>query len=246
MRTLSATLGALAAGAVLVSACNAPTGTAAKPMVSHEALQTDIADRLTSAGEQPKSVTCKEDLIGEVGRTARCEVVIGPTNSFEPIVTVTRVDGTTIEYEMTPAVSKEQLEDAVSRLVTAASGVQVDSVACQSALQGNVGAVAACDVDAGGVKLRRTVEVNNVDGLMMNFDVVPLLTKVEVERSLLNELESRRGRRPDFAECAGNLEGKPGNTLDCTIVSGADRTTFTLTVTTVDGSKINYRYDPKV
>jgi hypothetical protein len=27
------------------------------------------------------------------------------------------------------------------------------------------------------VSLRRTVEVNSVEGLMMNFDVVPLLTK---------------------------------------------------------------------
>jgi hypothetical protein len=43
-----------------------------------------------------------------VGRTAHWDVVLSPTNSFEPVVTVTRVDGTTIDYEMTPAVSKEQ------------------------------------------------------------------------------------------------------------------------------------------
>ena len=79
----------------------------------------------------------------------------------------------------------------------------------------------------------------------MNFDVVPMLTKVEVERSLLNELETQAGRRPDSAECSGNLEGKPGNTVDCTVVSGADTAAFTLTVTTVEGSKINYRYAPK-
>ena len=246
MRTLMAALGALATGGALVSGCSIAIGTDGKPTVSKGALQTDIADRLTKAGEQPESVTCKEDLVGEVGKTARCEVVISTTNSFEPVVTVTRVDGATIDYEMTPALSKEQLEKAVSRLVTAAAGVQVDSVSCQSGLQGNVGAAAYCDVDAGGVKLRRTVEVSNVEGLMMNFDVVPLLTKVEVESSLLDEFQRRAGRRPDSAECSGNLEGKPGNTVACTVVAGADTKAFTLTVTTVEGSKINYRYEPKV
>jgi hypothetical protein len=245
MRTLMAAVGALAVGGAFVSACSVSAGTDVKPTVSKGSLQTDIADRLTQAGQQPESVTCKEDLIGEVGKTARCEVVISTTNSFEPVVTVTRVDGATIDYEMAPALSKEQLEKAVSRLVTAAAGVQVDSVSCQSGLPGNVGAVAACDVDAGGVKLRRTVEVSNVEGLRMNFDVVPMLTKVEVESSLLSELETQQGRRPDSADCSGDLEGKPGNTVDCTVRSGVDTAVFTLTVTTVEGSKINYRYQPK-
>ncbi len=158
------------------------------PAVGKDALQTDIAARLAKAGEQPQSVTCKEDLIGELGKTTRCEVVMSPTNSFEPVITVTGVDGSAINYEMSPAVSKEQLEKAVSRLVADAARVQVASVSCESGLEGKVGATAHCDVDAGGVKLRRTVEVNTVEGLMMNFDVVPVLTKAEVETSLLNEL----------------------------------------------------------
>ena len=149
-------------------------------MVDKDALQTDIAARLAKAGEQPQSVTCKEDLVGEVGRTARCEVVMSPTNSFEPVVTVTGVDGSTIDYEMSPAVSKEQLEKAVSRLVADAARAPVASVSCESGLDGKVGAIAHCEVDAGGVKLRRTVEVNKVEGLMMNFDVVPVLTREEV------------------------------------------------------------------
>jgi Domain of unknown function (DUF4333) len=177
MRMLMAALGALVTGGALVSGCGVPLGADGKPTVSKAALQADIADRLTKAGTKPESVTCKEALVGEVGKTARCEVVISSTNSFEPVVTVTRVEGATIDYEMAPALSKEQLEKSVSRIVTAAAGVQVDSVSCQSGLHGNVGAVAYCDVDAGGVKLRRTVEVSKVEGLLMSLDVVPLLTK---------------------------------------------------------------------
>ena len=102
-------------------AVTAAVGIGGKPAVGKDALQTDIADRLAKAGEQPQSVTCKDDLVGEVGKTARCEVVISPTNSFEPVITVTGVDGSTINYEMSPPLSKEQLEKAVSRLVADAA-----------------------------------------------------------------------------------------------------------------------------
>jgi hypothetical protein len=85
------------------------------------------------------------------------------------MVTVSSVDGDTINYDMTPALSKDQLEKTVSGLVANAAGMQVDSVSHVSGLEGKVGAVAYCDVNAGGGKLRRTVEVDKVDGMMMKF-----------------------------------------------------------------------------
>ena len=100
-----------------------------------------------------------------------------------------------------------------------AEAVQVDSVSCESGLEGKVGAVAYCDLDAGGVQLRRMVEVTNVEELMMNFDVLPVLTQAQVESSLLDELESQVGQRPDSADCSGDLVGKPSNTVDFTIVA---------------------------
>jgi hypothetical protein len=101
------------------------------------------------------------------------------TNSFEPVITVTGVAGGTIDYEMRPALSKEQLDKAVSRLLADAARTQIESVSCESgrrqgrrdrALRGG----------RGRAPRRRTVEVNRVEGLMMNFDVVPLLIKEEV------------------------------------------------------------------
>ena len=127
----------------VVSACDASVGIGGKPAVGKEALQTDIAARLANAGQQPQSVTCEHDLVGEVGKTARCEVVMSPTNSFEPVITVTGVDGNTINYEMSPALSKEQLEKEVSRLVADAAHAQVASVSCESGLEGKVGATVA-------------------------------------------------------------------------------------------------------
>lgn len=245
LRTVISAVGASAAVWALVSGCDASVGFGGQPAVGKDALQADIAGRLEKAGEKPQSVTCKDDLIGEVGRTARCEVVMSPTNSFEPVITVTSTDGNTINYEMSPALSKEQLEKAVSRLVTDASHTPVTSVSCESGLEGKVGSTAHCEVEAGGQRLQRTVEVTSVEGLMMNFDVVPVLTKEEVASSLLDEFEQQSGHRPDRAECAGDLEGRPGNTVDCTVVTGSESARFTLTVTTVSGGSINYSYAPR-
>jgi hypothetical protein len=245
LHTVITAVGALTTVGALVSGCDADVGIRDTPAVGRDALQTDIAARLAEAGEQPQSVMCKEHLVGELGKTTRCEVVMSATNSFEPVITVTGVDGSAITYEMRPAISKEQLEKAVSRLVVDAARLQGASVSCGSGLEGKVGATAHCEVDAGGVKLWRTVEVNSVDGLMMNFDVVPVLTKEEVASSLLDEFQRQLGPRPDAAQCTGNLEGKAGNTVDCTVVTGQDTRTFTLTVTTVSGGSINYSYAPR-
>jgi len=245
LHTVTTAVGALATVGALVSGCDGSVGIGGKLAVGKAALQTDIANRLAKAGEKPQSVTCKDDLIGEVGKTARCEVVISPTNSFEPVITVTGVDGSTINYEMSPALSKEQLEKAVSRMVADAAHAHVASVSCESGLEGKVGATAHCEVDSGGVKLRRTVKVNSVEGLMMNFDVVPVLTKEEVASSLLDELQRQLGRRPDSAQCTGELEGEVGNTVDCTVVTGSGTAAFTLTVTNVTGGSINYSYAPR-
>ncbi len=244
MRTLIGVIGAAALVGATLTGCSFSLGSG-PPVVDKSALQSDISERLSKLGESPESVTCKDDLVGEVGKTARCEVVISATNSFEPVVTVTGAEGSTVKYDMNPAVSKEQLQTSVATLLASGPGADVDSVECESGLDGKKGAVSYCDVTGGGVTVRRTVEVTGVSGLMMNFDVIPMLTQAEVEGSLLDELERQVGTRPDTATCAGGLEGKPGNTVECSIITGPDTQDFLLTVDTVDGGKINYSYAPQ-
>lgn len=242
MRDVFSALAVMSAAAGLV-ACTVATPDGV-PAVAPADLERDISARLAEVGQQPESVTCKDPLAGEVGQVARCDVVLSATNSFEPIVTVTAVDGSAISYEMLPALSELQLERGVARLVDSSSA-STSTVDCFSGLVGEPGAVAVCDVTTAGATLARTAEVTSVDGLLMNFDLLPLLTKAELEDSLLDELAIHLGTRPESAQCAGNLEGRPGNTVDCIVVAGADSAEFTLTVTTVDGDRIDYSYGPK-
>jgi hypothetical protein len=158
-----------------LSGCGTNGGGINVPTVSRTALQQDIAQRLADAGEKPDSVTCRQGLVGEVGTTAHCEVVVTARNSFEPIVTVTAVDGAAIDYEMAPAVSRRQLEDVVARLVADSGGPRADAVSCESGMPGTVGAVARCELRAEGVRSQYTVTVSGVRGLMMTFELLPPL-----------------------------------------------------------------------
>jgi len=173
MRRTGAVLAAMAVTAVTLTGCSFSVGTGGL-VVAKADLQKDISERLEKAGQKPKSVECKDDLKGEVGKSVTCDVALTDTNVFESVVTVTKIDGKTVSYDMAPAVSKEQLEKAVARLLSESSGETVDSVTCESGLEGKKGAEAQCDITVGGVTLEHTVDVTKVDGLLMNFTVIPV------------------------------------------------------------------------
>jgi hypothetical protein len=239
MRAMSAALACAA-----ISGCTVNIGGHAPPnaaSVSKEDLQKDISQRLTDAGQTPQSVTCPEDLPGQLGQSVRCEVTMSATGGFEPVITVTSLEGSKVNYDITPAVSKTQLEVSVSRLAAATANGAAVTVSCQSGLEGKLGAEAYCDVTAAGATTRRTVDVTNVSGLQMNYGLVPVLPKAVVEGSLVFQLH-QVGQHPDSATCAGDLEGKVGTTLECTTLSAGQTETYVLTVTAVPGANVTYKY----
>lgn len=244
MRSMVAALGAVAVGCAALSGCSFEFGTKSTPTVSRDDLQNDVATRLSEADEKPQSVTCDGPLVGEVGNTTRCDVVISRTNSFQPVITVTKVDATMVSYDIKPAMSKEQLEEYISARDSDA-GLRVESVSCESGLDGKRGAITYCDTEAPKGTFRRNVEVTDVDGLLMKFSFVPVYTKSEIANGLLDILEGRTGHRPDSATCDDDLVGEMDTTIDCTVTDGPDEQVLTLTVTGVDGDNIDFSYAPK-
>src|ERR1700755_2484479 len=100
MRTATAALGGLATVVALQSGCDFTADVNPLPTVAKDVLQNEITDRLTAVGQRPQSVRCAEDLVAEVGRSTHCDVVMSPTNSFAPVVTITGVAGAAIDYEV--------------------------------------------------------------------------------------------------------------------------------------------------
>jgi hypothetical protein len=161
---------AMTAGAVLCG-CSFSASVGGVTVAAAD-LQKDISSKLENSGQKPQSVTCHGDLKGEVGATTDCEIVLTEANTFEGHVKATKVDGTTVSYETSPALTKEQLEKQVSNFVTDQNKLDVSSVTCQSGLDGVEGKTADCKVDLGSGDVRQTVvTMTSVNGLLMNFDI---------------------------------------------------------------------------
>ena len=246
MRRVIAVVGAAAACGV-AAGCTINVGTHTAPAtaeVSKADLQKDISNRVARAGQVAQSVTCPEDLVGEVGKTTRCAVTKSATSSFGVLVTVSSVEGSNVTYDVIPVISKTQLEASISQHGPTNTGAPVDLVVCESGLDGKVGTVTHCLITAGGATMRRAVHVTSVTGFSMNFIVAPILNKDAAAETLLAKL-GQVGPRPDSASCADDLDGFLGNTVECTTVTGGRTQTFILTVTDVTATNITYRYDLK-
>lgn len=232
--------GMVAAAGILGSGCSAKVETSSTKSVSAADLQTNLADRLTAAGSPPKTVTCKGDLTGEVGKTARCDVVFSDTNSLEAIVTATNVDGTDITYELTPAMTKDQVEKAVAGIAA------VPSAKCDAGLDGKVGETTSCEITQDGQPANRIVEVAKVDPATLGIElsVFMLLPKEQVQEVLLQKLSSD-GTPVETVECVGDVSSKAGSTVECVAVTGNDRQGYDVTVIGAEGDNVDLDYEAK-
>ena len=240
----------IAAGASLLTAAGLLAGgltgcsgsmkveTHSTPAVSAADLQKDLTDRLTKVGNPARSVTCKGDLSGEVGKKADCDVVFSDTNSVQAVFTATKVEGTTVSYEINPQLTKEQLQKAVSGLTATAM------VACDSGLDGKVGATAKCEVTKDGTPSKRTVEVTKVDGLSMDLDVIQVLSKQQVQDVLIEKLGAD-GTPVETVDCIDDVIAKVGSTVECTASAAGQNQVYVVTVADAQGDTVSFDYKAK-
>lgn len=218
-----------------LSGCTAKVETKVTRSVSADDLQKNITDQLTQAGDPPKSVTCNGDLIGEAGKSTTCDVVFSDTNSVQATVTATGVEGSTVSFDLSPSLTKEQLEKAVSGLTS------TPTVTCDSGLDGAVGASATCEVTVDGDVSKRSVVVDGINGLEMDLSVTQILPKQKIEEVLMQKLNAD-GTPAETVECVDDVVAKTGTTVECVAVTGNEQQGYQVTVTTVEGDNVSFDY----
>jgi len=239
--SIAAWFGVVAAAGLLaggLSGCSAEVKTAKS--VSAAELQTNLTERLSSAGSPPETVTCKSDLDGETGKNARCDVVFSDTNSLEAIVTVTGVEDSQINYEMAPAMTREQVEKAVTALSSAQSAV------CQAGLDGTVGTTTNCELTLDGETADRIVEVADVDPARLGIElsVFMLLPREQVQEVLMQKLSSD-GTPVETVECLEDVASKAGSTVECVAVTGDQQQGYDVTIVEAAGGTADIDYKAK-
>jgi hypothetical protein len=233
--------GLLGAGLVGCSASvKTETPVSTKAAVSAGDLQKDLTERLSTAGVTAKSVTCKDELVGEVGKTARCDVSFGDTNDIEAVATVTKVDGSSVDFDVIPAMTKSQVEKGVAGMAAAASAT------CASGLDGKVGETTKCELMIDGQPVKRVVEVAKVDSAKLGIELSAylLLPKQKVEEVLLQKLGAD-GQPVETVDCVEDVVSKVGSTVECAAVTGNAKTGYVVTLTEVEGDNVDIDYKAK-
>lgn len=203
-------------------------------------LQIDLAGRLVGAGTPAGSVLCEKELPARVGAVARCEVTFNDIDSVDAVLTTIQVRDSIVSYEITrPDLTRDQLNRRVANL----AGGEV--AACGSGLDGYVGAWAECEVTANREAAMTYIEVTAVRALVLDLDVTRLLPRQQVQDVLLDRLAQGFAQRPDSAECAGDLIGIQGSTMECVVTTNSNPNTYVLTVTGVDGGTVEFDYSAK-
>lgn len=76
--------------------------------------------------------------------------------TFDAVVNVTSVDGDAVKFDTSPALTKEQLQNVVKGMAEA------ESVACDTGIEGKVGAVANCTITKDGAESQNVVGISKV------------------------------------------------------------------------------------
>lgn len=227
------------ATAVFVGTVVALSGCAgSKPVaaVSAADLQKGLVDRLSQTATPSTWVDCPKDLPGKVGASVHCDVTFNPANTVTAVLTTTAVKGSDISWEITePELTKDQISQRVAGLMSA------QSATCDSGLEGRQGAWVLCQVFRNGVEFPQLVEVKDVLGLALDLVLTPVIPRQQLEESVLNRLTANYGRRPDKAECAGDLSGSVGVAVKCVVTVGDKSDNFVATVTSVWGGHIEFQ-----
>lgn len=157
------------------------------------------------------------------------------------------------------SVKKADVEKQVADQLQAKVGQKPKSVSCPGNLEATQGKTMRCSlVDNTGAKYGVTVTVTSIKDNTVNFDIkvddkptsggAPTVNKADVEKQVSDLLAAQVGERPKSVVCPGQLAGRVGATMRCTLTANnGQKYGLTVTVTTVQGTTVNFnaKVDPK-
>lgn len=157
------------AAAATLTACSF-SASVGDTSVSKEDVQKQISDKVAEqGGTKPDSVTCPGDLKAQVGATLDCKMSDGSKN-YGVNVTVTSVDGKTVNFDIVQTVDREAVAEQISEQLTKQVGRAPESVTCPSDLKGDKGETLQCELTDSGETYGVTVTVTSVKGGDVKFD----------------------------------------------------------------------------
>lgn len=145
-------------------------GCSTEVTVSQSDLEEQLTEQITPDNPDDEvTVECEGDLAGEVDATVDCPATIGE----DPVtvrVLVTSVDGTDVEYQLTPVVEAADVAASIEETL-AGQDYPVEAVSCEGELIGEQDETQLCSVtNTRGDEVEVEATVTSVDGFLIGFD----------------------------------------------------------------------------
>jgi len=124
-----------------------------------------------------------------------------------------------------------------------ARGVPAEDVSCPEDLPAQVGRSIRCEFVVEGQPVDAVATVGAVEGETVRYDIRTEARPIEedlLEERVGQEIGEAAGSPVDETDCAGDLPAQVGSTVDCTLTDADGTAAMVVTVTSVDGGRIDY------
>lgn len=160
-----------------------------------------------------------------------------------------------VSFNAGSSLDRADVEQTLAKVLEEETGTKPDKIECPGDLEGKLDTTMECTLTNDSAEYVVKLTVTKVDGLDVRFDYKVASTakdgstpEVAFAETMLEErvssiLEEEVGQRPDKIDCPGDLAGKVGETMRCTLSAGTDEIGLTVTVTEVEGTSMNFNVE---
>ncbi|MHA6792761.1 DUF4333 domain-containing protein [Pseudonocardia bannensis] len=140
------------------------------------------------------------------------------------------------------SVPKEDVASSISSEL-GKQGIQAQNVTCPQDLNAEVGRSVRCEFQVDGQPVDAVATVSSLEGDTAKFDITTEarpVAKAVLEREVGKQVEQIAQATPETVSCAGDLPAEVGKTTPCTVTAQGEALDLTVTVTEVDGGRVNF------
>lgn len=144
------------------------------------------------------------------------------------------------------SIPEADVEDYATKALEKEVGITPDKIDCPSKMPAKTGEEIRCTLTKDGDSTALTVKVTSVDGAKFNLGVevdgkTAVVSKADLEKAILDQLETESGERPAAASCPGAVAVTLDVVVECVLSTPTgEKYAATITVNEAEGTRIGF------
>lgn len=144
------------------------------------------------------------------------------------------------------SIPESDVEGYATKALEKEVGVTPDKIDCPREMPAKTGEEMRCTLTQDGDSTALTVRVTSVDGAKFNLGVevdeeTAVVSKADLEKEILDQLEAESGERPAAATCPGAVAATLDVVVECVLSTATgEKYAATITVNEAEGTRIGF------